>query len=84
MRAFSVEDQVHIPAATVVGALLTAAAGLFVWIFKAAAGQMLREITHSIDRLTASVDEHRKELADMRVEMAEFSARLKALEKADE
>lgn len=66
------------------GAVVAAVSGFFAWMFKAAAGTMFKGITASIDRLTRSVDEHRKELADMRVEMAEFSTRLKVLEKETE
>ena len=87
MRADPLDQEFHVPANAVIGALITAAIGVLGWIVKVAARQTLAGFqdslathTKAIEALTVTVEAHRKEMSDLRVVQADFNARLKALE----
>jgi hypothetical protein len=81
------DDQFHVPTNAIVGGFITAAITVLGWIIKIAARETLRGFkdslavhTAAIEKLTETVDEHRKELAEVRVVQADFAARLKTIE----
>lgn len=82
------DQELHIPAGIVTGTIVTLATTVLGWIIKVAARetlkgfqQSIRQHTDALRALTSTVDEHRREMADLRVVQADFNARLKALEK---
>lgn len=81
------DSEIHLPTNAIVGAFITAAIGLLGWIIKVAARQALagfqsslEQHTSAIQKLTTTVEEHRKEMAELRVVQAGFNERLKAVE----
>lgn len=81
------DQDLHVPTNAIVGALITAAIGFLGWIIKVAARQTLAGFkesiethTTAIDKLTKTVEEHRREMADLRVVHADMNARLKIVE----
>lgn len=81
------DSDIHLPTNAIVGALITAAIGALAWIIKVAARQALAGFqqslethTEAIRNLTATVEEHRREMAEIRVVEAGFNERLKAVE----
>jgi hypothetical protein len=91
MRNDPLDSELHVPTSLVVGvggatiAALLAAAG---WFFRLVARETLegfkatmKEHTKALEALAEKVEEHRREMADLRVVQADFNARLKALER---
>lgn len=81
------DNDIHIPASAIFGTLITAAIGALGWVIKVAARQALAGFqqslethTEAIHKLTATVEEHRREMAELRVVQAGFNERLKAVE----
>lgn len=82
------DQEIHIPTSVVVGSIFTVATGLFAWIIRVAAKQTLdsfkesiKEHTLALRELSGTVENHRREMADLRVVQADFNARLRALER---
>ena len=81
------DSEIHLPTNAIVGALITTAIAALGWIIKVAARQALNGFqqslethTEAIHKLTRTVEEHRKEMAELRVVQAGFNERLKAVE----
>jgi hypothetical protein len=81
------DQEIHVPANAIIGAFITAAVGALGWIIKVAAKQTLEgfqqsllQHTVALKELTATVEEHRREMADLRVVHADLNARLRVLE----
>lgn len=81
------EHELHLPTNAIVGALITTSIAALGWIIKVAARQALagfqqslEQHTSAIEKLTLTVEEHRKEMSELRVVQAGFNERLKVVE----
>ncbi len=68
----------------VVGGLMAAVIGFVGWVIRAAAREMLDGFRETMKAHGKSLDSLTKEVSEVRVEMAEFRARLTAIEKQRE
>lgn len=87
MRAMHLEDQIHIPTAAVAGGLVTLVLTFVGWLIRLSAHQIIRGFDKSLQQhaeaikgLSAEVAGHRREVSDLRVELAEVVGRLRVIE----
>ncbi len=88
MRAMHLEDQIHIPTTAVAGGLVTLVLGGIGWLVRLSANQIikgfdkaLQQHAEAIKGLSDEVAGHRREVSDLRVEIAEVVGRLKVIER---
>ncbi len=77
-RAMTIDDEV------IVGGIMAAVIGFVGWVIRAASRELLDGFRKTMEAHGRSLDSLTKVVGEMRVEMAEFRARLAAVERRDE
>lgn len=81
MRTHAVENEVHVPAGTIIGVLMAAAVGFVGWVIRVSARQVLKGFEEALSRHASSIDANTSAIQRMQVHLAEIDARLRMVER---